>query len=60
MEIIYFKKKKMNSLTNEQQKSYENPKFVIFVKKNLKHAKDKTYQKVWDHSHDNRGSAHNM
>ena len=35
MEITNFKKKKMKLLTKEQQKSYKNAKFVIFVKKKL-------------------------
>ena len=36
MKIINFEKKKMKLLTNEQHKSYENAKIVIFVEKNLK------------------------
>ena len=33
---INFKKKKLKLLNKEQQKSYENAKSVIFVKKNFK------------------------
>ena len=36
MQINNFKKKKMKLLTKEQQESYENGKFVIFLKKNQK------------------------
>ena len=32
MEIIKLKNNKMKLLTNEQQKSYENAKIIIFVK----------------------------
>ena len=41
MEIKTFEKEKMKLLTNEQQKSYQMQKLVIFVKKiEDKHAKD--------------------
>ena len=36
MKIINFRKKKMKLLANEQHKSYENAKIVIFVDKLLK------------------------
>ena len=36
MKIIIFKKKKIKLLTREQEESYENTNYVIFVKKNLK------------------------
>ena len=36
MKIINFKKKKMKLLTKDLQKSYNIPKSVIFVSKNLK------------------------
>ena len=36
MKTINFTKKKMKLLTTEQQKSYQNAKIFIFVKKNLK------------------------
>ena len=36
MKIINFKKKYGILITKEPQESYENKKFVIFVKKNLK------------------------
>ena len=36
MKIINFKKKTMKLLTKEQQESYQNAKFVMFVKKNSK------------------------
>ena len=36
MEIIIFLKKEMNSSTNKQQKSCQNAKIVVFIKKNLK------------------------
>ena len=35
MKIINFKEKKMNILTKEQQKSYENPKSCYITKKSL-------------------------
>ena len=36
IKIIHFKRKKMELLPKEQQKSYKKQKSVIFVKKNLK------------------------
>ena len=53
MDIISFKKKKMKSLTNEQQKLYENPNICYICKENFdhKHAKDKKYRKVRDPCH---------
>ena len=55
MKIIIFKKKKIKLLTKKQEESYENTKYVIFVKKNLnKHLKDKKYSKVRDHCHYSR------
>ena len=36
MKRINFKKKKVKLLANEQQESYENAKFAIFVQKSLK------------------------
>ena len=36
MEIIIFLKKEMNSSKNKQQKSCQNAKIVVFIKKNLK------------------------
>ena len=36
MNIINFKKKKIKSLTNEQQESYENAKICYICKKSLK------------------------
>ena len=36
MRIINFKNKKMKLLTNEQQKSYQNPKICYICKENLK------------------------
>ena len=53
MEIINFKKKKMNSLTNEK---------ICYIFKD-KHIKDKKYCKVRDHCHytgEYRGAAHNI
>ena len=35
MKIINFKKKKINLLTIEQQKSYKNAKICYFVNKNV-------------------------
>ena len=41
----------MKSLTNEQQKSYENEKICYICKGKFEyeHAKDKIYRKVRDH-----------
>ena len=43
MKIIYFKKKKMKLLTNEQQESYKNIKLCYICKKRFenKYIKDK-------------------
>ena len=43
----------MNSLTNEQQKLYQNAKiyYICIEKFEDKHAKDKKYRKVRDHCH---------
>ena len=35
MKIITYEKKEMIPLTNDENKSYENRKFVIYEKKNL-------------------------
>ena len=53
METIHFKKKKMNLLTNKQQKSYENAKICYICKEEFedKHAKDRKCGKVRDHCH---------
>ena len=53
----------MKSLTNEQQKSYENAKICYFDKEKFenKYVKDKKYRKVRDHCHYTgkyRGAAH--
>ena len=53
----------MKSLTNEQQKSYENEK-ICYIRKGkfeYEHAKDKIYRKVRDFDHyidKYRGAAH--
>ena len=51
MEIINFKKNKMNLLKKEQKKSYENVKIVYICKKisEDKHPRNKKYCKVRDH-----------
>ena len=43
----------MKSLTNEKQKSYQNPKICCIRKEKIedKHSKDKKYHKVRDHCH---------
>ena len=48
MEIINFTKKKMKSLTNEQQKSYQNVKICYICKERFedKRAKDKSIVKL--------------
>ena len=53
----------MKSLTNEQQKSYENEKICYICKGKFEyeHAKDKIYRKVRDFDHyidKYRGAAH--
>ena len=47
VEITDFKKKKMKSLTNEQQKSYQNANICYICKEHFenKHAKDIKYCK---------------
>ena len=53
MEIINFKKEKMKSSTNEQQKSYQNANifYISTGKFEDTHARDKKYCKVRDHCH---------
>ena len=53
MKIINFKKKKMNLLTNELQKSNENAKICYICKEKFenKYLKDKKCRKVRDHCH---------
>ena len=53
MKIICFKKKQMNLLTNEQQKSYEISNICYICKKQFegKYVKDKKYPKVRDNCH---------
>ena len=50
---VNFKKKKINLLTKQEQKSYHNAKVCYIYKEKFKdkHAKDKTYGKVRDHCH---------
>ena len=54
----------MKSLTNEQQKSFQNAK-ICYISKEIfedKNAKDKKYCKVTDHSHTEgyRAAAHSL
>ena len=51
--IIDLKKKKIKSLTKEQQDSYENAKIYYICKEKLenKYVKDKIYCNVRDHCH---------
>ena len=53
MEIINFKKEKIKSSTNEQQKSYQNANvfYISTGKSEDTHARDKKYCKVRDHCH---------
>ena len=53
MEMINFKKKKMKTITNEEQQSYQNAKICYVCKGKFedRHAKDKTYGKVRNHCH---------
>ena len=53
VKIINFEKKKIRSLTKEQQESNENAKIYPICKKRFedKYAKDKKYCKVRDHYH---------
>ena len=65
MKIINFKKKKMNLLTNELQKSNENAKICYICKEKFenKYLKDKKCRKVRDHCHytsEYRGAAHSI
>ena len=65
MRIINFKKKKMQSLTKEQQESYENAKICYICKEEFenRYLKDKKYCKVRDHCHypgEYRGTAHSI
>ena len=65
MKIINFKKKKMNLLTNELQKSSENAKICYICKEKFenKYLKDKKCCKVRDHCHytsEYRGAAHSI
>ena len=55
----------MKFFTKKQQKSYENGKIVIFIKKKFenKNLKDKKYRKVRDHCHytrEFRGATHSI
>ena len=65
VEIINFKKKKMEPLRNKQQKSYENTKncYVCKDKFEDKHAKDKNFCKNEDHCYytgEYRGAARSI
>ena len=65
MRIINFKNKKMKLLTNEQEKSYQNPKICYICKGKFedKHAKDMNYCKVRDHCYyigEYRGAIHSI
>ena len=53
MEMINFKKKKMKTITNEEQQSYQNAKICYVCKGKFedRHAKDKIYGKVRNHCH---------
>ena len=53
MKINNFKKKKLKSLTKEQQESYENAKIYYISKEKFenKYLKDKKLRKVRDHCH---------
>ena len=60
---INFKKKKIKSLTKEQQKSYENAKICYICKEKFENIKYKKYCKVRDHCHytgEYRGAAHSV
>ena len=53
MEKINFKEKKIKTITNKEQQSYQNAK-IWYVSKGKfkdKHTKDKTYGKVRNHCH---------
>ena len=66
MQIVNFKKKTMNSLTKEQEESWENAKFCHICKKGKsedKYLKDKKYRQVRDHCRYTkyyRGAAHSI
>ena len=65
MKIIKFKKKKMRSLTKEQQESYENEKIRYICKEKFenKYLKNRKYRKVRNHCHytgEHRGAAHSI
>ena len=65
MKIINFKKKKMEFLTKEQQKSYENAKICYISKEKFEnnYLKDKKYCKVRYHfpyTGEYRGAAHSI
>ena len=51
IKIIFFEKKKIRSLTKEQQESYENAKICYVCKEKFenKYVRDKAYCKVKDH-----------
>ena len=53
MKIINLKKKKMELLTKQQQKSYEKAKICVICQEifEKKYVKDKKYYKVRDHCH---------
>ena len=63
MEIINFKKKKMNSLTKDLQESFKNAKKFYICKEKFenKNLKDKKYREVRDRCHytgEYRSAAH--
>ena len=65
MKIINFKKKKLELLTNDQQKSYENAKICYICKEKFKnkYLRHKKHHKVIDHCHytkECRGAAHSI
>ena len=65
IEIIFFKKEKMQLLTNEQHESYKDAKICYICKQKFedKHTKDKKYCEVRDHCYytgEYRGAAHSI
>ena len=65
MEVMNFGKKKMISLTDEELKSYERQKKIVYLLKIFEEedAEDKKYCKVTDHFHCTgkcRGAAHTI
>ena len=63
--IINFEKKKIKSLTKQQQESYENEKICFICKQKFenKYLKDKKHLKVKDHYYNTgeyRSTAHNI